>query len=41
MAEYLIDTNILLRLARRNDSQYELIQAALNELNRRGSGLCW
>jgi predicted nucleic acid-binding protein len=39
MAEYLIDTNILLRLSRRNDSQYELIQAALNQLNGRGASL--
>jgi predicted nucleic acid-binding protein len=39
VAEYLIDTNILLRLLRRSDPQYDLIQAALNELNRRDAGL--
>ena len=36
---YLIDTNILLRLFRRLDSQHQLIKTALKELNGQGTGL--
>jgi predicted nucleic acid-binding protein len=38
---YLIDTNILLRIARRDDPQNQLIGAALKELNRQGSEACF
>lgn len=37
--EYLIDTNILLRLSRESDPQHELIKSALDELDRQGSEL--
>lgn len=33
---YLIDTNVLLRLSQHNDPQHDLVQAALDELDRRG-----
>jgi predicted nucleic acid-binding protein len=36
---YLVDTNILLRLAREADPQYKLILAALDELDARGAEL--
>jgi predicted nucleic acid-binding protein len=34
VAGYLIDTNVLLRLARAADPQHDLVQAAINELDR-------
>ncbi len=37
--DYLIDTNVLLRLSRYNDSQQPLIRDALNILNRQGAEL--
>jgi len=36
---YLIDTNVLLRLFRKDDPQYQLIKAVLRELNWQGSAL--
>lgn len=36
---YLIDTNVLLRLFRKDDPQYQLIKAVLRELNWQGAGL--
>lgn len=39
MASYLIDTNILLRLARKLDAQYPLVKAAINQLESRRSAL--
>jgi predicted nucleic acid-binding protein len=41
MARCLIDTNILLRLSRRDDPQYALVQAALDELDKQGTDLCF
>ncbi len=37
--EYLIDTNILLRLSRESDPQHHVIQTALDTLDRRGAEL--
>ncbi len=37
--EYLIDTNILLRLSRESDPQQHVIQTALDTLDRRGAEL--
>lgn len=37
--EYLIDTNILLRLFRKDDPLHDLIKATLSGLNSKGSGL--
>lgn len=36
---YLVDTNVLLRLSRLDDPRQQLIRAAINELNGRGTGL--
>jgi predicted nucleic acid-binding protein len=36
---YLVDTNVLLRLFRKDDSQYQLVKAVLGELNCQGAGL--
>src|SRR5580658_2990975 len=36
---YLIDTNVLLRLFRKDDPQYQLIKEVLRELNWQGAGL--
>lgn len=41
MASYLIDTNVLLRLARKVDARYPLAKAAIGELENRGSELCF
>ena len=41
MASYLIDTNVLLRLARKVDAQYPLVKAAISELENRRSVLCF
>ena len=38
---YLVDTNLLLRLARQGDSQQPLISTAIAELGRQGSELCY
>ncbi len=38
---YLADTNILLRLARRDDPHYRIVRAALQRLRRGGSSLCY
>jgi hypothetical protein len=35
-SEYLIDTNILLRLSRQSDPQRHVVQTALEVLNRQG-----
>lgn len=37
--DYLIDTNILLRLSRLDDPQHELVMKAVNQLNEDGAGL--
>ena len=37
---YLIDTNILLRLSKRDDPRLALVQAALDALAERGSEIC-
>jgi predicted nucleic acid-binding protein len=37
----LIDTNILLRISRQNDPQHQLIGATLEELETRGTELCF
>ena len=37
--EYLIDTNILLRLSRQNDPQHHIVQTALEVLDKQGSDL--
>lgn len=39
VSKCLIDTNILLRLSRSNDPQHQLVQTALDELDRQGSDL--
>jgi predicted nucleic acid-binding protein len=36
---YLVDTNILLRVSRQNESQHQLIGAVLEELERHGAAL--
>jgi predicted nucleic acid-binding protein len=38
---YLIDTNVLLRLSRQDDPQQALISAAIGELGRQRSELCY
>ena len=35
-SEYLIETNILLRLSRQSDPQHHVVQTALDVLNRQG-----
>ena len=37
---YLVDTNILLRLSKRDDPQHAVVQAALDTLAEKGSGIC-
>ena len=39
VSKCLIDTNVLLRLSRRNDPRHELVAAALDELDRQSSAL--
>lgn len=41
MAAYLVDTNVLLRVARRGDPNYSLVRAALRTLRRHGESLCY
>ncbi len=38
---YLADTNILLRLARRDDPDYSVVRTALQQLQRRGTLFCY
>lgn len=38
---YLADTNILLRLARRDDPDYSVVRAALQTLQRQGASFCY
>ena len=37
---YLVDTNILLRLSKRDDPWHAVVQAALDALAEKGSGIC-
>jgi len=39
--QYLIDTNVLLRIFRQDDSQHQLIGTALGELGRSGAETCF
>jgi predicted nucleic acid-binding protein len=41
MASCLIDTNILLRISRRQDPQHKVVDAALARLAERGTMLCY
>ncbi len=36
-SEYLIDTNVLLRLSRQSDPQHQVVQTALDVLDRQGA----
>lgn len=38
---YLVDTNVLLRLSRREDAQHELVGSTVERLGRQGSELCF
>jgi len=38
---YLVDTNILLRLAKQEDPNYSTIQSAIESLTERGTQLCY
>ena len=41
MPRFLLDTNILLRLAKRDDQEHSRVRATIEKLNEEGSDLCY